>query len=160
MKIPGKASIIRARTSQQFDSARELIRAYEHELGVDLCFQGFEEELAQLPEKYSPPEGSLLLAMSGGRAVGCVALRPTDAPEICEMKRLYVDPESRGAGIGRELARAILNEGRRLGYRRMILDTLQRLTAALTLYRHLGFEEIEPYYHNPLENVVFLGLDL
>jgi ribosomal protein S18 acetylase RimI-like enzyme len=120
-----------------------LLHEYEAGLGVSLCFQGFEAEVAGLPGAYAPPGGQMLLARdASGALAGLVALRPApDAPGACEMKRLYVRPAVRGSGLGRELAVAALEEARRLGYRRMCLDTLSSMREAQTLYRSLGFRQ-------------------
>jgi len=121
-----------------------LLRRYEAGLGVSLCFQGFEAELAGLPGAYAPPGGQMLLARipDDGRLIGLVALRPvSDAPDLCEMKRLFVNASARGAGLGRALALAVMEEGRRLGYGRMCLDTLPTMTEAQALYRSLGFRQ-------------------
>jgi putative acetyltransferase len=138
--------------------ARELFEEYESELGEDLCFQGFSEELEHLPGKYAPPAGALLIGFVGPEAVGCVALRPIESPGMraCEMKRLYIRPAYRGHGYGREFAEEIIARGSDLGYDEMVLDTLDRLVPALVLYRSLGFKECAPYYGNPLSGVVYL----
>jgi ribosomal protein S18 acetylase RimI-like enzyme len=139
---------------------RRLFRAYAEWLAVDLCFQGFEREVAELPGAYAPPSGRLLVARVAGEVVGCVALRPLE-PGICEMKRLWVEPGFAGRGIGRALAERVVAAARALGYQRMRLDTLpERMPAALHLYAALGFREIPPYYHNPLDGVVMLELEL
>jgi len=154
------AMLIRPATAESdLDSARVLFREYQAELNVDLCFQSFEEELAGLPGKYAPPEGRLLLAFEGTQPVGCVALRPHSETR-CEMKRLYVRPAARGTGLGRELAIRIVDEARQIGYREVVLDTLDRLRPALKLYRSMGFRDVPAYYHNPLAGVVFLKVDL
>ncbi|MEM7023177.1 MAG: GNAT family N-acetyltransferase [Pseudomonadota bacterium] len=141
-------------------AAARLIRAYADWLDVDLCFQDFEQELAALPGAYGPPRGRLLLAKQSGAVMGCVALRPLEA-DICEMKRLWVEPGSAGKGIGRTLARRAVADARQLGYRAMRLDTIpERMPAAQELYRSLGFVEIPAYYHNPLEGVVMLEVTL
>jgi GNAT superfamily N-acetyltransferase len=122
-----------------------LLREYEAALGVSLCFQDFDAEIASLPGAYAPPGGQMLLARdpSSHVLVGCVALRPADGRrDTCEMKRLYVRPQARGTGLGRHLAVAAMEEARRLGYRRMFLDTLPKLHEARTLYQTLGFREI------------------
>src|SRR5690606_16665691 len=135
--------IIEAATDGEFDAARVLFREYAAWLNVDLCFQSFEEELADLRAIYGPPGGCLLLSVDEGREggrfyEGCVALRPFDG-DACEMKRLYVRPEARGRRLGRRLAEAISDRARRAGYRRMLLDTLDHMVPARSLYRALGF---------------------
>lgn len=151
-----------ALTPTDLASTTTLFQAYATALGLDLSFQDFAAELSSLPGKYSPPTGSLLLAKSTStnEAIGCVGVRPLDSPGVCEMKRLYVSPAGRGSGIGKALAEAIVVEAKRLGYRAMRLDTLASMTSARGLYRSLGFREIEAYYANPLEEVVYLELKL
>ncbi|MCI0409438.1 MAG: GNAT family N-acetyltransferase [Acidobacteria bacterium] len=139
--------------------ARGLFREYEAELGMDLCFQGFERELAGLPGDYAPPSGRLLLAWMNGQPVGCVALRRIEEG-VCEMKRLYLKPSMRRGGAGRLITLTLIQEARTLGYRRLRLDTLPVMKAAIALYRSLGFQSIPPYRHNPIEGVLYLELDL
>jgi GNAT superfamily N-acetyltransferase len=158
-QLRGGYRIRPARGAADIGSAVKLFREYQAWLGIELSFQEFEEELSKLPGAYAPPGGELLLAESAGEAVACVALRPLSAG-ICEMKRLYVRQEWRGAGLGRALARAIVAAARAAGYERMRLDTLRRLGAANALYRDLGFTICDPYCHNPLEDAVFQELDL
>lgn len=142
-----------------FERARALFREYADELGVDLRFQDFEAEMAELPGAYGPPRGRLLLAFRDGELAGCAAVKDLGGG-ACEMKRLYVRRAFRREGIGRLLAVAVLDEARRLGYARMRLDTLERLRPAMVLYESLGFRRIDPYYDNPLEGVVYLEADL
>ena len=148
-----------ARGPQDLEVLRTLFREYVLGLGENLDFQGFEQELATLPGKYAPPAGQMLLARMGDEAMGCVALRPLEGGD-CEMKRLYVRPTARGLNLGRQLAEAICNAAREAGYQRICLDTLERLQAALALYRDMGFEEIAPYNDNRLPGVLFLALKL
>jgi ribosomal protein S18 acetylase RimI-like enzyme len=149
-----------ARTAAEIDQARRLFRAYADWLEVDLCFQGFEQELASLPGRYAQPDGRLLLAMVGAEAIGGVGLRPLE-PGICEMKRLWVEPGFGGRGLGRALAERIIADARAIGYAKMRLDTFPaKMQAAQYLYQSLGFREIAPYYHNPFEGVVMLELEL
>jgi ribosomal protein S18 acetylase RimI-like enzyme len=143
----------------EIEAVRRLFVEYQESLGVDLCFQGFDLELAELPGDYVPPAGCLLVARAGDGVVACVALRRLDA-ETCEMKRLYVQPSQRGLGLGRSLAVAVIAEARRIGYRRMRLDTLPSMTEAQALYERLGFRETEPYTENPVPGARFLQLEL
>lgn len=143
-----------ANTAELFDIARALFREYADSIGIDLCFQNFETELLTLPGAYGPPGGRILLARAGAGFEGCVALRPI-AGDICEMKRLFVRPGLRGTGTGRRLALAIMQAGRELGYRRMRLDTLATMDAAVSLYRSLGFREIPQYTSNPICGALF-----
>jgi GNAT superfamily N-acetyltransferase len=138
---------------------RRLFREYAGSLDTDLCFQSFEAELADLPGKYRPPEGRLLLAWSGAEAVGCVALRPV-SEYVCEMKRLYVSPHVRGERLGRRLAERICQEARAAGYSRICLDTLPSMTAAIQLYTDMGFKPIDAYVYNPVPGAIFLASDL
>jgi GNAT superfamily N-acetyltransferase len=151
--------ILYARTPARIETARGLFREYEQGLGVSLCFQRFEEEVAGLPGAYAPPTGALLIAVADGAPVGCVALRRL-GDGACEMKRLFVRPERRGRGVGRALAGAAIEEARRLGYRVMRLDTLQRLNEATALYDSLGFQRIPPYNDAPLPDIIYWELVL
>lgn len=156
---PG-ATVARAVSPEAVDAARRLFQEYARSLGFDLCFQDFDRELAELPGEYAPPDGVLLLARVDGRVAGCVGLRRLEA-EICEMKRLYVQPAFRGSGVGRALVSAVLAEARVLGYRRMRLDTVPwQMHAAVELYRTFGFRHVEPYRLNPIPGAVFMELDL
>jgi GNAT superfamily N-acetyltransferase len=147
--------ILRATTPSQIQTLRDLFREYEAFLQVDLCFQRFEEELASLPGRYAPPQGALLLVIAAGQAAGCVAMRPLNE-EVCEMKRLYVRPAYLGQGIGKKLARSVIERARAAGYTQMCLDTLEKLQPALGLYAGLGFQTCPPYYANPLPGVVYM----
>ena len=148
-----------AENPRDLDVVRSLFREYAASLNVDLCFQNFEAELAGLPGKYEPPQGRLLLAWSGAEAVGCIALRPLDGA-AGEMKRLYVRPQARGEQLGRRLAERICTEAHSAGYQRICLDTIPAMTAAITLYKSLGFKPTEPYIFNPVPGAIYLALEL
>ena len=135
---------------------RERFREYAKWLQVDLCFQGFEQELAALPGDYAPPRGRLLVACDADHIIGCVALRPLGGAD-CEMKRLYVVPAFRGQGIARRLAERLIAEARDVGYKHMLLDTLQQMEAARALYALLGFVEVPAYYDNPIPGAIYLS---
>ena len=138
---------------------KKLFREYAEELEIDLDFQDFEDELNNLPGKYSPPDGVLILAFLANQSVGCIALRKI-SEEICEMKRLYVKREYRGFGIGRELVNILIKEAKHLDYKFMRLDTIPSLEKAQKLYESFGFYDIEPYVYNPTEGARFMELDL
>ena len=146
-------------SAKEFDRVRAIFREYATTLAVDLCFQGFEEELAQLPGQYAAPRGALLLALVDGELAGCCALRPLDGvdyPNASEMKRLYVRDAFRRLGVGRQLAEAMLDCARLAGYGCVLLDTLDDMESARVLYQDLGFEEVPPYYHNPIAGAHYL----
>ena len=152
-----------AEQADQLDAVRNLFREYADTLKVDLCFQNFEAELAGLPGDYSAPRGSLLLATVDGTMAGCCAIRALDAADYanaCEMKRLYVRPPYRGLGLGRSLVDVALEQARQAGYDCVLLDTLSDMEAARALYDELGFEEIPPYYFNPIAGAHYLKVDL
>ena len=138
---------------------RELFREYVDSLGFELDFQDFGREFDELPGEYAPPEGRLFLALVDREAVGCIALRRIDS-ETCEMKRMYVRPRFRGRGIGRHLAVTAVRAARDIGYARMRLDTVPGMDAAISIYRSLGFREIEPYRYNPIEGAIYMELEL
>jgi putative acetyltransferase len=148
-----------AQTAEEIEHVRELFLEYQASLDVDLCFQGFTEEVARLPGSYAPPSGRLLLAAVDGIPHGCVALQEITS-ETCEMKRLYVQPGQRGTGLGRLLVARALDEARSIGYRRIVLDTLPSMTRAQAMYLALGFEEIPPYRPNPVPGTRYMGRSL
>lgn len=139
--------------------ARALFEEYAAWLAVDLCFQGFAQELATLPGAYAPPRGCLLLAGLPDDAFACIALRPL-GDGAGEVKRLYVQPRARGQGWGRRLVQAVIAQARAIGYRELKLDTLERMGEARALYASLGFRPCAPYYHNPLGDTIYMALDL
>lgn len=151
--------IQQARSDEEIAQARELFLEYAAWLGADLSFQEFERELEGLPGAYAPPRGRLLLAVEDGRLAGCGALRPLEE-SIAELKRMFVRPPFRGRRIGRELARALLDQAAAIGYQRVRLDTMEPMREAIALYRSLGFKEIEPYCYNPLPGAMFMELAL
>lgn len=148
-----------ARSTDDFAKARDLIADYATSLGVDLCFQDLARELEQLPKMYGRPSGVLFLAMVDEAPAGCVGVRRINVGD-CEMKRLYVQPDARGNGIARRLVGCAIGAARKMGYARMLLDTLENMTEARSLYRSVGFGEIPAYYPNPLPGVRYMALDL
>lgn len=154
-------SITRVTTPDDLTSTIALFHEYAASLNMDLSFQDFASEVANMPGKYSHPTGTLLLARTGaGTPIGCVGLRPLEGSETCEMKRLYVSPLGRGTGVGKALAVEVLKQARKIGYRRVRLDTLRSMASAKALYEKLGFLEVDPYYNNPLDGATFLELTL
>lgn len=159
MSARGCLAISPAVSPADVQVARQLMREYQSLLGIDLCFQGFEDELRALPGDYAPPRGCLLLAWLDGKAIGCVALRALDETRG-EMKRLFVRPQARGTGAGRALAERLLAEARAIGYGQIVLDTLPQMAEAQGLYETLGFRDIAPYCVNPIPGARYLGLAL
>jgi putative acetyltransferase len=143
-----------ARIPDEVSAVRELFREYADRLGIDLCFQRFEEELAGLPGGYAPPRGQLLVADAGAELAGCVACR-AHAPGVCEMKRLFVRPAFRGLGLGRRLIQRLADEAAIAGYSEMVLDTLPVMRDAIGLYRSAGFVETKPYTYNPVPGAMY-----
>jgi putative acetyltransferase len=149
-----------AETAPQIAQVRELFLEYAQSLGFSLCFQNFDQELAELPGDYAPPAGRLLLAEYDAQLAGCVALHKLDSA-ICEMKRLYLRPQFRGKGLGRLLVERIIAEARQIGYERMRLDSVEPVMKdAVAMYRRFGFKEIAPYRPNPNPGVRYLELQL
>lgn len=147
----------------ELDALRSIFREYAASLEVDLCFQDFDTELNNLPGEYAQPRGALLMALAGDEIAGCCALRPLDNVDYhnaCEMKRLYVRPPFRKTGVGRQLAEAVLDCARRSAYDCVLLDTLDDMESARALYQDLGFEEIPPYYFNPIAGAHYLKAEL
>jgi GNAT superfamily N-acetyltransferase len=152
--------LIQAASDQEIQDARQLFEEYAAGLGFSLCFQNFDSELADLPGKYSPPTGRLFLAYADEKLAGCIALRSLES-KVCEMKRLFARAAFRGTGLGKFLIESLIDEARSIGYERMRLDTLPgKMDAAISLYRRLGFQEIPPYYDNPVEGALFMELTL
>ena len=150
-------------TPAQLQETRLIFLEYAAQLGIDLCFQNFDAELADLPGDYATPQGALLLAYVNADLAGCCALRPLDSADYanaCEMKRLYVRNAYRRLGLGRQLAEAVLDAARIAGYHHLLLDTLSDMESARALYEDMGFEEIPPYYHNPIAGAHYLKVSL
>jgi ribosomal protein S18 acetylase RimI-like enzyme len=152
--------IHQAESAAQIESIRELFLEYAQSLSFNLCFQSFDQELAGLPGDYAPPDGRLLLATQPGSLVGCIALHKL-ADGICEMKRLYVRPQFRGKGLGKVLAKRVIEDARGIGYRQLRLDTVESdMRTAIAMYRKLGFREIAPYRANPIDGALYMELQL
>ncbi len=151
-------SFRQAESAAEIAQARELFLEYAQSLGFSLCFQNFDQELANLPGDYAPPDGRLLLAEFEGQVAGCVALHKLEEG-ICEMKRLYLRSQFRGKGLGRALADRIIAEAREIGYHRMRLDTVEPVMKdAVAMYRRIGFREISPYCANPMAGALYMEL--
>ncbi len=152
-----------ADSAEELSSIRDLFLEYQAYLGIDLCFQGFAQELDTLPGDYAEPAGVLMLATIDGMPAGCCAFRPlvsSDHLNACEMKRLFVRPAFRGFGLGRLLVEQVMARASLAGYSNMLLDTLSDMEAARALYQEVGFVEVAPYYHNPLPGAHYLMADL
>lgn len=163
MSIVKTPRLITPKSPKDIEATRVIFREYEADLGVDLCFQDFEAELANLPGDYAEPWGALRLARLGDQIAGCCAMRrleTADYSNACEMKRLFVRKAYRGTGLGRILAENILEAAAIAGYQHLLLDTLDDMEAARSLYEDLGFQEIPPYYHNPIAGSHYLMVTL
>jgi putative acetyltransferase len=155
--------LVRPQTGAEFDELRSLLREYMQTLPSEMCFEDFDFEIANLPGDYAEPRGALVLGKIDQEPAGCCVLRPLDTvdyPNACEMKRLYVRPQARRTGLGRLLAEAILDCARVAGYSCLLLDTLDQMESARAVYQDLGFEEIPPYYHNPIAGAHYLKVML
>lgn len=158
-----QSMLVQVSDPPELKQVQALFLEYQQGLGIDLCFQGFEQELQSLPGDYAEPQGGLFLALVGGKPAGCCAFRAlntSDHLNACEMKRLFVRPAFRGLGLGRQLVEAVVTGAQQAGYTTMLLDTLTDMEAARALYQEVGFVETEPYYHNPLPGAHYLKLDL
>jgi carbonic anhydrase len=141
---------------ERLEQVRALFLEYARSLDFSLCFQGFDDELRELPGMYAPPGGRLLLAIEDGEPAGCVGVHGL-APDVGEMKRLYVRPRWRRTGLGRVLAQRACDEARAIGYRKIRLDTVAAtMQSAIALYRAMGFREIPAYRENPLASALYL----
>jgi ribosomal protein S18 acetylase RimI-like enzyme len=143
----------------EIENVKQLFLEYAESLNFDLCFQNFDEELQQLPGRYSPPEGRLLIALNDNKPAGCAALRKHNE-HTCEMKRLYVKPEFRHFGLGKILVDKLLDEAKMIGYKKMILDTVPSMESARKIYESIGFKETKPYYYNPQPGTIFMSINL
>jgi putative acetyltransferase len=162
MDVP-QIQLVEPDTPELLNATREIFREYARDLGVDLCFQGFEDELASLPGQYAAPHGAVLLAFVDGALAGCGGFRPlpgVDDANACEMKRLYVRRAFRQLGLGRVLAQALIDRATQAGHSAMLLDTLDEMEAARSLYTSLGFVEVAPYYYNPIPGAHYLKVQL
>ena len=152
-------TIVPAVGAEDVERVRGLFREYQRALGVDLNYQGFDDEVASLPGVYAPPRGALFLALDGDDAAGCVAMRPL-GEDLCEMKRLYLRASLRGRGAGRLLAQRVIDQARAIGYRAMRLDSLPTMKEAVALYETLGFTRIPAYYQSPVPGTVYMEREL
>jgi putative acetyltransferase len=152
-------TIVPAVSADDIQRVRELFGEYQRALGVDLNYQGFEDEVASLPGAYAPPRGALFIALDGDDAAGCVAMRPL-GEDLCEMKRLFLRASLRGRGAGRLLAERAIDQARAIGYRAMRLDSLPTMKEAIALYETLGFRRIPAYYPSPVAGTVYMELEL
>jgi putative acetyltransferase len=159
MTHPLRLELINSPAHPMLDATRELLRDYQRSLGIDLCFQDFENELLELPGAYAPPDGRLYAAFVGEQLAGSIALRRHDA-HSCEMKRLYLRPEFLRQGFGKRMAQHIIEDARQIGYQRILLDTLPTMQAAQGIYQKLGFKETKAYVFNPVQGVRYMALVL
>jgi len=160
ISMSDKLTLVHAQTVDEIATARQLFEEYAESLGFSLCFQNFDQELTGLPGKYSPPTGRLLLAYVDSKVAGCIALRKHDS-DTSEMKRLFLRPHFRGMGLGKALVVKIIDEAKAIGYKHMCLDTIPgKMDSAIALYEAMGFEDISPYYDNPVAGARFMRKDL
>ena len=158
--FPAVITFAQAVSAADIAVARTLFKEYEQSIGVSLCFQNFDQELANLPGDYAPPSGRLLLVRVDDQIAGCIALRKLD-DSTSEMKRLYLRPESRGRGLGKPIVQTLIHEAKLIGYSKIRLDTIPgRMDQAINLYRSIGFKEIPAYYDTPFDDTLYMELDL
>jgi len=158
--FPAVITFAQAVSAADIAVARTLFKEYEQSIGVSLCFQNFDQELANLPGDYAPPSGRLLLVRVDDQIAGCIALRKLD-DSTSEMKRLYLRPEFRGRGLGESIVQTLIHEAKLIGYSKIRLDTIPgRMDQAINLYRSIGFKEIPAYYDTPFDDTLYMELDL
>lgn len=137
------------------EEVRNLIIEYSNRLGRDLSFQNIDAELENPAHKYTAPEGELLVAVENDNVLGMVAYH-RHSDDRCERKRLYVKPETRGMHLVDSLVKEIIIHAKNAGYKEMVLDTIEPLKAAISLYKKYGFNECEAYYDNPMDDVIYM----
>jgi putative acetyltransferase len=146
--------LIEAVANEDFQEAGLLFLEYAKGLGIDLCFQHFDEELKMLPVMYGRPEGVLFLIRMDDDAVACTGVRNI-GENVAELKRMYVREACRKKGIAQKLLDASLQFAKEAGYKKIRLDTLNTMLPAIALYEKNGFQKIPAYYFNPEPTAIY-----
>ena len=152
-------TIREASGAADLEGVRRLVLAHADARGDTPGVEQIRADALRLPGPYVPPRGGIWIAVASDAVVGCVALQPLPG-DVGEVKRMFVDAEWRGRGVGRALLARLIDSARTLGYKEIRLGTLPEMIEAQSLYRSFGFVPIEAYRSAEIGHPLFFALEL